>query len=428
MSTVRTSLIKTRSRAQTIKNVSNTLSKINKAKSSTTKTSTPKSSTKITVVKQFSPLTTQDNTSLEDESFTSVTSHSMLDTPNIIPETQSSNFSPTLITTPVELSCVQPIDSRKKSLSSWNLTSYGKLQQKCDELQAENEMLITENMEIRASVQRKDEQLIKQDNELDLLRTELLSLTTKLDQQKKESDNLLHTIGLLSDDLRKRDELFLTKISHIESQLLNVSQPVTNSLQNSSQIEKTKKKKNTIKLTNETTSSLDSSNKVRKVLIIGDSHVRGLGDCLRQRIPSSIQVKTYCLPNGKLGNISQFLPDWTKDVAKEDTVFIIGGTNDITHPDQVPSLDFIPFQNLANKCNAIFGEIPYRFDKMNFNNTIYNTNCLMYSKTKNLKKIEFSTLNRNFYTRHGLHLNIKGKHSIARQMKSLLSQSVGFLC
>ena len=192
--------------------------------------------------------------------------------------------------------------------------------------------------------------------------------------------------------------------------------------ENSVAKEKKAKKNNKMKKNSNTIKSSHH----RKVLIIGDSHVRDLGDCLRQRLPSKFHVESCCLPNGKFQDITRCLPGFTKKLKKDDAVFIVGGTNDISSQNFTPNFDLSPVDIISKKCNVVIGEIPYRYDRMNLNNNIYNTNCFLYSNSMNIRKLEFSSLSRSSYTKHGLHLNLQGKHIIARQMKDIL-QNFNFL-
>lgn len=423
-SEVRKSYIKTRSRANPTKIISVTQPKSSignskgcHSKQFSTKSSTPKPM--VAGPKLTSSTTLQEDTSIENESFASIVDASILSTPKIIPETQVTHNSSNLNTIPTDSNAI------RKSLSSLNLSGFTKLQNQRDELQFENEALIMENMEIRSSIAKKDEQLVILEEELNLLRLQVQSLTVELNNQKNASDKLIRTIEILSDDLQKRDEVFIKKMNNIENRLDDVSLSlVTESTPSNVEIKnKKRKKKTTTKKPTIINTSHSDATPSRKVLIIGDSHVRGLGDLLTQRLPSSIQVESCCLPNGKFEDINRCIPGWTEKLKEDDFVFVIGGTNDITSTEYAPNLDFTRVVELSTKCNVILAEIPYRFDCMNLNNVIYDTNCSLYANSLNLKKLELSLFERNCYTRHGLHFNMRGKQSLARQMKTLLFNS-----
>ena len=110
--------------------------------------------------------------------------------------------------------------------------------------------------------------------------------------------------------------------------------------------------------------------KTKKILLIGDSHVRGLGDLLRQRVPSNIQVETCCMPNAKFADITKNLEERTSSLKQEDVAFIMGGTNDITSKNVQPRFNYSPLLKLASSKKVVACEKPYRYDIKSFNHTI----------------------------------------------------------
>lgn len=71
--------------------------------------------------------------------------------------------------------------------------------------------------------------------------------------------------------------------------------------------------------------------KNRRVLILGDSHGRNLGNLLN--LKCSFSVLNIFKPNAKLCNVLQDVDSHTKDFTFNDFVFIIGGTNDLLSDD-----------------------------------------------------------------------------------------------
>lgn len=69
-------------------------------------------------------------------------------------------------------------------------------------------------------------------------------------------------------------------------------------------------------------------NKVTKkrVLFLGDSHLRNCSAFIRESF-SNKEVDVIYKPGAQLGDVVSDLKNLTKDFTKNDSVFIIGGTN-----------------------------------------------------------------------------------------------------
>ena len=322
--------------------------------------------------------------------------------------------------------------NKRRSISFWDLVSHDKLTKERDELKGELEVLTSENMEMRAAILKKDELLVIKESELNELQQQLQKLTDELEKQKHESDNLLKTVGVLSDDLNKKERVVIEKLDNLESTLLNLKTSDKRTEKTKKEKKKASKSKSNKSTKDDTKNKIMQNNLIKsyiqpvavtnrknKVLILGSSHARDFGIILQRMMPNH-KVMCYCYPNGRFQDIIYNLEEKTRDMGPNDVTIILGSTNDVVSPDVIPSIDYDPVRLLSMRSRVILGEIPYRFDSPQLNQTIYATNCVMYRETVNIQKMDFSTLPRNCFTQHGLHFNNHGRYNICHKIKDLL--------
>jgi len=70
--------------------------------------------------------------------------------------------------------------------------------------------------------------------------------------------------------------------------------------------------------------------KRHKILIIGDSHVRGLSEKISNCLEESISMFGITKPNTDIETITSPLHLKTGNLTKEDLIIFLGGTNDIS--------------------------------------------------------------------------------------------------
>lgn len=159
--------------------------------------------------------------------------------------------------------------------------------------------------------------------------------------------------------------------------------------------------------------------KKRKVLILSDSHGKGMANNLDSKLDGDYQVTGFVKPNAGLMEVSKSVVELTADFTSEDCVIIIGGTNDIGSGNCMSEIDasldkILP---LSKNMNVILTAIPIRYDKQALNNAVCNANDYIYEKVHTYKNCQRNninslseSLNRLCYTKHGLHLNQRGKN------------------
>lgn len=172
-----------------------------------------------------------------------------------------------------------------------------------------------------------------------------------------------------------------------------------------------------------------------QILLLADSHGRGLQTKLNKLFQDNLSchkeyhIQSFFKPNARFSSVADGIITAIQQAYESNNTFIImAGTNDIElDPSEILNtvkriLDIK--RDTRNKSRLIILEIPVRYDTNNtqeretLNDTIRNTNkqlAELIEKNPNdetiLIKLEF--LKRQHFTKHGLHMNNKGKWKLA---------------
>ena len=155
----------------------------------------------------------------------------------------------------------------------------------------------------------------------------------------------------------------------------------------------------------------------RKLLILGDSHARSYADKLKTNL-KNFSVCGIVKPNARSKEV---LEANIQGFTKKDSVVICAGTNDIGKNCTKEGLaNIVKFVAQNNQTNIIILEAPHRYDLAQW--SCVNKEIIRFNKrlAKMLKiydyaKIQKVSLDRNNFTRHGLHMNNSGKLKIHNQ-------------
>uniref|UniRef100_A0A8D8QRV3 Uncharacterized protein n=1 Tax=Cacopsylla melanoneura TaxID=428564 RepID=A0A8D8QRV3_9HEMI len=152
----------------------------------------------------------------------------------------------------------------------------------------------------------------------------------------------------------------------------------------------------------------------RRLLVVGDSMSRDIGSALQTLLPDFL-VTCCTHPGSTFAQIIQNLSSLTSSFNKRDFVFIQGGTNDV--PYFYPSLISELLESIRDVCNrteVIVSAVPYMYHRegKDWNSNIFATNLTLLRMSSTFKFHLFNcnhSLSRTMYTKHGLHLNHRGK-------------------
>ena len=159
--------------------------------------------------------------------------------------------------------------------------------------------------------------------------------------------------------------------------------------------------------------------KRNKVLIIGDSHARGCAQEIRHNLGHDFNVQGNVKPGATLQAIVTTSTDSMKKLTKEDVVVVWGGTRDVGKNESEKGLRHIRnFVENMKHTNVIVKSVPYRHDLapnscVNLEVEVYNRKLKKHLKVFDNTCVLKVDTDRDLFTRHGLHMNLKGKEHVA---------------
>ena len=163
-----------------------------------------------------------------------------------------------------------------------------------------------------------------------------------------------------------------------------------------------------------------------KVLLVGDSHIRGIASEVKVRLSDEYEVIGYTNPGSTMKAIKEITSSKLHHLTKKDIVILGGGATDVAKNNSLTGIKHILDLSIhASHTNVIQLSVPHRYDLSNescvnrevwkFNNRLrIGLNCF-----NNITMIEAPD-ERELYTRHGLHLNLKGKETMASKIAAAI--------
>jgi hypothetical protein len=157
----------------------------------------------------------------------------------------------------------------------------------------------------------------------------------------------------------------------------------------------------------------------RKILVLGSSHGRGIGQRLQNAMGDAYTVTSIFKPNADLSNATEDTGNLCKGLTKEDQVVIVGGPgnsldrnlnyqteNDISDTAQKTSntkVKFVGFLWQHDKpwINRWVREVNLRLD-----------HSLVEVGRTHIDVVDVSSISRREHTVRGLHLNPRGKDKL----------------
>jgi hypothetical protein len=164
----------------------------------------------------------------------------------------------------------------------------------------------------------------------------------------------------------------------------------------------------------------ESPNMLRsKIIIIGDSHARGCSQEVKHNLGHSIEVQGIVKPGANMEVIVNTSTKNIGNLTKKDMVVVWGGSQDVGRNESELGLHRLKnFIENHSHTNFIVMSVPHRHDLdpnscINDEVMVYNRKMKKYLKAcENIQIIEVDS-KRELFTRHGLHMNSKGKDQIA---------------
>jgi hypothetical protein len=159
---------------------------------------------------------------------------------------------------------------------------------------------------------------------------------------------------------------------------------------------------------------------------VGDSHARGMAAKLHQNLGDEYSVQGQVKPGANLAAILASCVSDIKDFSKKDVLIVWGGSRDVSRNESVKGL--IQINNFIKKnshTNILVMTLPNRLDLVvtscvNQETMVFNRKLCKLVKAYNHAIAIVNNFQSGHHTRHGLHLNTKGKDFTAKVLRSTI--------
>ncbi|KAJ4443083.1 hypothetical protein ANN_04733 [Periplaneta americana] len=173
------------------------------------------------------------------------------------------------------------------------------------------------------------------------------------------------------------------------------------------------------------------STKKRTVTVIGDSHTRGCAENIKYLSKVPINVTGYVKPNASTKDTVESAKSDITKLTKNDFVVVWGGTNDISKNNAAHTIrNLTSFANKCSHTNVLLISAPHRHDLIAsscVNKEVKSFNCRLKKRMGILKNVRIIDVNldRNKFTRYGLHLNNSGKQQMGEHIMNEILNVIG---
>jgi lysophospholipase L1-like esterase len=173
-----------------------------------------------------------------------------------------------------------------------------------------------------------------------------------------------------------------------------------------------------------------NNNNLHNIIILCDSHVRGWAENMKDNLDENYSVTGIVNPGASITTLSESLKDTSSTLKKNDIIVFCGGSNDVARNQSRKGLRYM--SNFVRKClhtNVVLLSVPHRHDLAEWscvNKEINTFNRKMFKMMKCYDHVTVlnSEQNREHFTRHGMHLNKKGKAEIAKHIIEACKQII----
>ena len=161
---------------------------------------------------------------------------------------------------------------------------------------------------------------------------------------------------------------------------------------------------------------------MHKVLILRDSRTRGCASEVKQQLNSEYEVFGFINPGSRMKDIKGSAKIKMTQLTSEDIVVLWGGVNDVARYNSMVGMKHILDLSInSTDTNVMLLSVPHRHDLIN--DLCVNRELKVFSRSlrnrlKCFGKVELIEVvsEREFYTKHGQHLNSRGKVSMASRI------------
>ena len=167
--------------------------------------------------------------------------------------------------------------------------------------------------------------------------------------------------------------------------------------------------------------NLKKQDRRKKVFVVADSHGKGMSEILSHELSDRFFVRGFVKPGAKMEEVLNSCNSALNDMTDKDYIVVIGGSNDASVNKASKAIKSLSVAlDKINSGNVLVIDLPHRHDLLPsscLNFEIEKTNGKMEKLTKvhsNTKIIHTKEIERKFFTRHGQHLNKRGKIELGK--------------
>jgi hypothetical protein len=166
----------------------------------------------------------------------------------------------------------------------------------------------------------------------------------------------------------------------------------------------------------------------RKILIIGDSHARGITSEIQLNLDNDFEIQGIVKPGSDIAAVTHIASRDTSALTKHDALVIWGGIRDISRKESQNGLCQIRnFLKRHSQTNVLEVNVTKRSDLETHFCVNYEVNAFNRKLDKRMKSFQSAntvavTSDRDHYTKHGLHLNGKGKEEDAKTIANFIKE------
>jgi hypothetical protein len=177
------------------------------------------------------------------------------------------------------------------------------------------------------------------------------------------------------------------------------------------------------------TKIVESKRKVKhRVLIIGDNHASNAVSLLQGNLHTDYEVSGIVKPGAHMNAITDTAGKIVKSLTSDDVIIIWAGSTDINRNNSKDALKKVyEFVNRNAESNIVLINAPRRHDLIP--ESCVNTEVMKFNRqlkkiVKPFPKVHLleNNLDRDLFTKHGMHLNYKGKDKTAQHLASIVEK------
>jgi len=168
-----------------------------------------------------------------------------------------------------------------------------------------------------------------------------------------------------------------------------------------------------------------NTSKKHSVILMGDSHTQGIAERLTLKLGPSFHTTGYVKPNATVNHMTSSVNSELRNLNKNDIVVLCGGSLDIARNYSKHWLASISrfVKNLEHTNVVVVVDAPHTFDLET--SSCVNKEVIVFNRKlhKILKPHKYTTqinliMERDHFTKHGLHMNGSGKDRLSGLLAS----------